>query len=128
MGKRVIRRGGVRVYSHVTERPVEEEVRLREEHVRVERRPVDRPISGEEASALRDQTIEMTESVEEPVVRKQARVKEEIVIGKETTEHTETIRETLKQTEVEVEQMGARIRREVPQLLSIQPRALRASL
>lgn len=106
VGKRAVQRGGVRVYSHVTEQPVEEDIRLREEHVRVERRPVDRPVSGADASALRDQTIEVTETAEEPVVQKRARVKEEIVIGKETSEHTETIRDTVRRTDVEVEQMG----------------------
>jgi hypothetical protein len=43
VGKRTVQRGGVRVYTHVTERPVEEHLRLREERIRVERRPVDRP-------------------------------------------------------------------------------------
>ncbi len=106
VGKRVVQRGGVRVYTHVTERPVEEQVRLREEHVNVERRPADRPVSGAEASAMHEQTIEIPETVEEPVVQKRARVKEEIVIGKETSERTETIRDTVRHTEVEVEQMG----------------------
>ena len=106
VGKRVVRRGSVRVFSHVKEHPVEEEVRLREEHVRVERRAVDRPISEAEAAALRDQTIEMTETAEEPVVHKQARVKEEVIIGKETTEHTEKIRDTVRETDVQVERLG----------------------
>ncbi|MBA3438301.1 MAG: DUF2382 domain-containing protein, partial [Pyrinomonadaceae bacterium] len=35
VGKRTVERGGVRVYSRVTETPVEETVQLREEHVTV---------------------------------------------------------------------------------------------
>ncbi|MDQ1470933.1 MAG: hypothetical protein QOJ99_2413 [Bryobacterales bacterium] len=106
VGKRAIRRGGVRVYSHVVSQPVQEQVRLREERVNVERRPVDREISPEEVSALRDQTVEVTEMAEEPVVAKRARVREEVVVGKEATERTETIRDNVRHTEVEVEPLG----------------------
>src|SRR5437764_3366736 len=40
VGKREVQRGGVRVFSRVVETPVNESVNLREEHVNVERRPV----------------------------------------------------------------------------------------
>ncbi len=40
VGKREVTRGGARVRSYVRETPVEEQVTLREEHVSVERRPV----------------------------------------------------------------------------------------
>ena len=43
VGTREVERGHVRIYSRGTEQPVEEAVRLREERVTVERRPVDRP-------------------------------------------------------------------------------------
>jgi len=105
VGKRTVRRGGVRVYSQVREVPVEENIVLREEHVRVERRPVDRPLRGDEASRLRDQTIEVTESAEVPVVQKKARVREEVVVGKETQERTERVRDTVRQSEVKVDNL-----------------------
>ena len=107
VGKRAVRRGGVRIYSHVVSQPVEQQVHLREEHVNVERRPVNRDISPSEVSALRDQTIEVTETAEEPVIAKRARVTEEVVVGKEATDRTETVRDTVRHTEVEVEQLGA---------------------
>ncbi|MFN7997144.1 MAG: YsnF/AvaK domain-containing protein [Bryobacteraceae bacterium] len=107
VGKRAVRRGGVRVYSHVIEQPVEEKVQLREEHVRVERRPADRPVSDDDAGRLRDQSVEVTEMAEEPVIQKRARVREEVVVGKETTERTETIRDKVRRTEVEVERLNA---------------------
>jgi len=44
VGKREVERGGARIHTHVTERPVQEQVTLREEHVTVERHPVDRPV------------------------------------------------------------------------------------
>jgi uncharacterized protein (TIGR02271 family) len=103
VGKRVVRRGGVRVYSHVVEQPVEKNVNLREEHVRVERRPVNRPAEAGDAAALREQSVEVTEMAEEAVVQKRARVREEVVVGKETTQHTEQIRDKVRRTEVEVE-------------------------
>jgi len=105
VGKRVIQRGGVRVYSHVVERPVEENVTLREEHVRVDRRPADRVLSSADTAALRDQSVEVTESAEEPVVSKRMRVKEEVVVGKEATERTQKVRDTVRRTDVKVEKM-----------------------
>ena len=112
VGTRQVRRGGVRLYTHVTEQPVEETVRLREEHVTVERHPVDRPATNADLTAFKEGTIELTETAEEAVVSKQARVVEEVVVNKEATERTETVRETVRRTEVEVEPMGAEATRE----------------
>ena len=103
VGKRAVQRGGVRVHSRVVNQPVEEQINLREEHVRVERRPADRPVQAADMGRLRDQTVEVTETSEEPVISKRARVREEIVVGKETTERTETIRDNVRRTEVRVD-------------------------
>ena len=107
VGKRAVQRGGVRVYTRVTERPVEETINLREEQVRVERRPVDRPVSEADLAAVREGAIEVTTTGEEAVVSKQARVVEEVVVGKEATERTETVRDTVRRTDVDVEQADA---------------------
>jgi uncharacterized protein (TIGR02271 family) len=112
VGKREVEKGAVRVQSHVTETPVEEQVRLREEHVHVERRPVDRPLAGADAAAFQDKTIEMHESAEQAVVSKQARVVEEVVVGKEATERTETVRDTVRRTDVDVQQVNDDARRD----------------
>jgi uncharacterized protein (TIGR02271 family) len=103
VGKRQVQRGGVRVYTHITETPVEENVQLREEHVTVDRHPVNRPVGEGELEAFREGTIEVTEVAEEPVIAKQARVVEEVVVGKEATQRTETVRDTVRRTDVEVE-------------------------
>jgi len=103
VGKRAVERGRVRVYSHVTERPVEEQVTLHEEHARVERRPVNRPVAPGELNNLRDETIEVREMSEEAVVQKNARVVEEVIVGKESSNRTETIRDTVRRTDVEVD-------------------------
>ena len=107
VGTRQVRRGGVRLYTRVTERPVEETVRLRDETVHVERRPVDRPATEADFAAAHERTVEVTETDEEPVVRRQARVVEEVVVSKAAEEHTETVRDTVRRTEVEVEPVGA---------------------
>jgi uncharacterized protein (TIGR02271 family) len=103
VGKRQVRRGGVRVYSHLVETPVEENVQLREEHVRVQRNTVNRPATEADFQAGKGGAIELTESAEEAVVSKQARVVEEITVGKDVTQHTEKVKDTVRHTEVEVE-------------------------
>jgi uncharacterized protein (TIGR02271 family) len=107
VGKREVQRGGVRVFSRVVETPVNESVNLREEHVSVERRPVDQPISTADATAFKEQSIEMRERAEEAVVQKSARVVEEVVVGKEATQRQENITDTVRHTEVQVENLGA---------------------
>jgi uncharacterized protein (TIGR02271 family) len=103
ISKREVERGHVRIYSRVTEQPVEEAVRLREERVTVERRPVDRPATEADLTAAQQEVIELTETAEEPVVTRRARVVEEVVVQKEETERTETVRGTERHTEVEVQ-------------------------
>jgi uncharacterized protein (TIGR02271 family) len=102
VGKREVERGGVRVRSYVREIPVEEQVALREETVRVERRPVDREVAAGD-DAFREKEIEAVERDEEAVVAKEARVTEEIAIGKDVDTRTETVRDTVRKQEVEVE-------------------------
>jgi len=107
VGKRQVQRGGVRIFTHVTETPVEEQVTLREETVNVERHAVNRPISDADMAAFKEGSIEVTTTSEEAVVSKQARVVEEVVIDKDVRERTETIRDTVRRTDVDVEQVDA---------------------
>ena len=104
IGKRVVNRGTTRVRRFVVETPVEEQVNLRDERVTVERRAV----TGGSVVANPDfaeRTIEATEMSEEAVVSKVARVKEEITLRKQAADRTETVRETLRHEEVEIEQV-----------------------
>jgi uncharacterized protein (TIGR02271 family) len=104
VGKRMIEQGRVRVHAYTVEQPVQEDVTLREERVAVERRPVDRPVSGVAGeAAFRDRTIDVTTHREEPVIDKEARIREEIVVRKEADQHTETVRDTVRHTEVEID-------------------------
>jgi uncharacterized protein (TIGR02271 family) len=102
VGKREVGRGSVRVRSYVVEQPVEEQVDLRQERVTIERRPVDREVAPGEA-AFQERTIEAVERGEEAVVDKTARVTEEIGIRKDVERETETVRDTVRKQEVEVE-------------------------
>jgi len=105
VGKRMVERGGVRVFSRLVETPVNETVSLREEHVSVERRPVDRPLDPADVAALKDQTIELRETAEEAIVQKSARVVEEVVVGKEVSQRQQNIKDTVRHTEVEVQSL-----------------------
>ena len=105
VGKRTVDQGRVRVYRRVVEIPVEESVNLREEHVVIERHAVDRPVTDADLHLQGEQTIELIETAEEAVVGKTAHVVEEVVIGKTTSERTEHIRDTLRHTEVKVEEV-----------------------
>lgn len=104
IGKREVERGGVRVYSRIVETPVNESIELREEHVDVQRRAVDQPISSTDA-AFKEQSIEMRETAEEAVVEKSARIVEEVTISKQVNERQEQIHDTVRHTEVEVERL-----------------------
>lgn len=102
VGKRAVTRGGVRIYTRLVERPIEEQINLREEKVHVERHAVDRPVSENELGTFKEGTIEVTETAEQAVIAKRARVKEEVTISKETVERPQTIRETVRSTEVDI--------------------------
>ena len=107
VGKRVVNRGGVRVFTRVTEVPVEESVTLREEHADIKRTAVDRVATAADLDAFKEGSIEIREMSEEAVVSKTARVTGEVEIGKTATEREETIRDTVRQTRVDVEKLAA---------------------
>jgi uncharacterized protein (TIGR02271 family) len=106
VGKRKVASGGVRITTSVSERPVKETVRLREEHVGAERRSADRVLSAEEAeAAFKEKTVEVMGSREKAEVRKEARVVGEVALTKETKERQQTVTDTVRRTDVEVEEI-----------------------
>ena len=104
VGKRVVNRGGTRIRRFVVETPVEEQVTLHDEKVTVERRPVTdgRQVSDVDFS---DKVIEATATAEEAVVSKTARVVEEVGLRKEAVDRVETVRDTVRKEDVEIEQI-----------------------
>jgi uncharacterized protein (TIGR02271 family) len=106
VGTRRYDAGGVRIETHVTREPIQRAVVVREEHVTIERKRVDRPLRGDEADVrLREEEIEMRAVSEIPVTQKRAHVVEEIVVTKDITERLETVADTLRHTEAEVTQL-----------------------
>lgn len=105
VGKRQVEHGSVRVRSHVTEKPVEKTVKLQEEHVNVERRPVNRAARPEDLDNFQEGTLEFSEMEEEAVVDKQARVVEEVVVSKHERERQQKVRDNVRRTDVEVERI-----------------------
>lgn len=103
VSKREENRGRVRIHAHMVETPVQEEVTLHSEKVTIDRRPVDRPLTGADDVMFKDRTIEATEHTEVPVVSKEARVKEEIAIRKDVEHRIETVSDKVRHTEVVVE-------------------------
>lgn len=106
VGKREVEKGGVRVHTYMEEKPVQESVELREENVYVERRPVDRAVDPSTVDAFQERTYEVRERAEQVVTDKQARVVEEVVVGKKVDTHVETVEDTVRRTRVDVEQVG----------------------
>jgi uncharacterized protein (TIGR02271 family) len=106
VGKRKVASGGVRITTSVSEQPVKETVRLREEHVGAERRSADRVLSAEKAeAAFEEKTVEMMGTREKAEVRKEARVVGEVALTKETKERQQTVTDTVRRTDVEVEEI-----------------------
>lgn len=107
--KQVVETGGVAVKRHVTSQRVEEDVSLREEHVSVQRTPVDRPASSDELlNAFSEGVVEVREHKEEVFVEKIPRVVEEVVITKDVEQTTAHINETLRRLDVDIEKIESR--------------------
>jgi stress response protein YsnF len=100
LGKRVDNKSRVRIYTRTTETPYKESINLRDENVVVERHAVNRPVTSAD---FQEETIELTETTERPVVAKTARVVEEVSVSKVATDRTETVSDTLHGTKIEVD-------------------------
>jgi uncharacterized protein (TIGR02271 family) len=103
LGKRQIATGKSRIRRFVVEKPVESQITLHEEHCEVARRPAtDTTLRDVD---WKDQTIEVVETSEQPVVSKTARVAEEVVIRRRGSDHVETVRDTVRRQQIEVERV-----------------------
>ncbi len=112
VGKAKFATGGVRVTSSVEELPVEETVTLREERVSAEQRPADRELTAEEAkAAFEEKTVEVIGTTEEAKVSKEARVVGEVALDKAVEEREETVRDTVRKTDVQIEEVGTKPRK-----------------
>lgn len=107
VGKREVETGGIRMRSRIVERPVEEHLRLREEHIDIERNRINRPATDRDFQNFKEGETTITEHREVPVVNKEARVVEEIKIGKHTEQREETVRGTVRKTDVDVDNLNS---------------------
>jgi uncharacterized protein (TIGR02271 family) len=106
VGKRDVEREGVNIHAYVEEIPVEKDVNLRREHIEVERRPVDREITGSGDQHFVEGELHLTQHEEQPMVRKTARVTEEVHVRKDVDERQETVRDTVRRQRVDVSKMS----------------------
>ena len=105
VGKRTVETGGVNVKTGIVEEEVSKSVNLRDEEIHVNRRDVNRAVTDADINAVKDGNFTVTERGEEAVVAKNANVVGEVVVGKEVTERTETVSDTVKRTDVDVEEI-----------------------
>lgn len=111
IGRREVVRGGARVHTSVREVPIESSITLQQERLHIEAQPANRPMSDADVEAgglLKSRVIELSEMREVPVIAKSAFVREEIVVKKTVEERTEVIHETVKRTEVDIEDLNDR--------------------
>jgi uncharacterized protein (TIGR02271 family) len=109
VGKRTVDRGTTSIRRYVVRKPVEESVTLRDETVSVERRrPVTPGEAGVPAGAFEERTIEVHQTAEVPVVNKTTRIAEEVIVRKDVTERTETVRDDVRREEVDVQNANRR--------------------
>jgi uncharacterized protein (TIGR02271 family) len=102
VGKRLVNRGTTHIRRFVVETPVEENVTLHSERVSIDRRPASAGARVDDGD-FTDRTIEVAETDEEAVVSKTARVKEEVVVHKDASDRVETVRDTVRRQDVEID-------------------------
>jgi len=96
--------GAVRIAKDVVSEERTLEVPVTEERVRVERRVVDRPVTAADADAFQETVIDVPLRTETVDVQKQARVAEEVIVGKEAVQRTERVTDTVRREEVFVDE------------------------
>lgn len=106
VGKRQVEAGITRVRRFVVEKPVEACVTLHEEHAEIMRKAISDPTYIRDID-WSDQVVEITETVEKPVVSKTVRVAEEVVIRRKGSDHVETVHDTVRRQQLDVERVPA---------------------
>lgn len=102
--KERVQTGEVNVSKHVVEDQQSIEVPVEREEVYVERRKVDHNASGTDAFVDENDSIHVPLSEEKVVVSKEDVVSEEIVVGKRKVRDTETVSETVRREEADIDE------------------------
>jgi uncharacterized protein (TIGR02271 family) len=92
------------IRTYVVEEPVQKDVQLRDERTVIERRPA----TGTAPGQPMEREYEVREVHEEPVVQKDLRAGEELVVHKEATERTERVADTVRKTKADIDKTGSK--------------------
>jgi uncharacterized protein (TIGR02271 family) len=91
------------IRTYVVEEPAQKDVQLRDEQTVIERRPA----TGTAPGQPMERKYEVREVHEEPIVQKDVRAGEELVVRKEATERTERVADTVKKTKADIDKTGS---------------------
>jgi uncharacterized protein (TIGR02271 family) len=103
VGKREVEYGGVRLRKIVRTETVNQPVELKREEIVVERVPVESGAVAGDVSDFGDEEIYVPLRREEAVVEKTTRVREEVRLGKRTETENETVSDTIRREDVEID-------------------------
>ena len=107
VGKKMIETGRTRVRRFTTETDASKDISLHEEHAEVLRKALSKPTPIEDIDWA-DGEIEVRETAEQALVKKTARIVEEVQLRTHGTDHVETIHEKLRRQQAEVLQVDAK--------------------
>lgn len=102
VGKRLVSEGSTRVRRYTVTDQVSENVSLHEQHAAIFRRPVNESGSPTHVD-WSEKTVEVEETHEQPVINKTAEIIEEVVLRKETSDRVETINDSVRRQEVDID-------------------------
>jgi uncharacterized protein (TIGR02271 family) len=90
------------IRTYVVEEPAQRDVQLRDERTVIEKRPA----TGSATGQPMERKYEVRERHEEPVVQKDVRAGEALVVRKEAVERTETVADTVRKTKADIDKTG----------------------
>lgn len=102
IGKRLVSEGSTRVRRYTVTDEVSEEISLREQHADIFRRSINEPAHLDDVD-WSEKTVEVAETHEQPVINKTAQVTEEVVVRTDASERVETISDTVRRQEVDID-------------------------
>ncbi|MFW0699423.1 YsnF/AvaK domain-containing protein [Pantoea sp. R13S299] len=113
VGKRLVSEGSTRVRRYTVTDTVSEDISLHEQHADIFRRSVNEPTLAGEVD-WSEKTVEVAETHEQPVINKTTHVKEEVVVRTDGSDRTETINDTVRRQEVDIDHARGGLESELP--------------
>lgn len=113
VGKRLVSEGSTRVRRYTVTDTVSEDISLHEQHADIFRRSVNEPALAGEVD-WSEKTVEVAETHEQPVINKTTHVKEEVVVRTDGSDRTETVNDTVRRQEVDIDHARGGLESELP--------------